>query len=165
MAEGTRFFQLSESVKECQEAILKTQNTTTTFQQQQATHNTAFQQQQLAFQQELASISEMLRTLVAAPPRPPPDRLFLPDPPPHHIPVIPRTFANMVSRLTLTTAWIARNAGLLTTLVGINRMTTVPVLTIFTKSITKAIAFSTPDPYGLIFRGLMGTIQLGGHIR
>jgi hypothetical protein len=89
MAEGTRFFQLSESVKECQEAILQTQNTTTTFQQQQATHNTAFQQQQLAFQQELAGISEMLRTLVTAPPRPLPDRPFLPDPPPHHIPVIP----------------------------------------------------------------------------
>jgi hypothetical protein len=89
MAEGTRFFQLSESVKECQEAILQTQNTTTTFQQQQTTHNTAFQQQQLAFQQQLADISEMLRTLVATPPRPPPDRPFLPDPHPYHILVIP----------------------------------------------------------------------------
>ncbi len=57
-----------------------------------------------------------------------------------------RTFDTMASRLTLTTVWIGMNAGLLTTLVGISRMTTVPVLKIITRSITKATAFSTPGP-------------------
>jgi hypothetical protein len=66
MAEGTRLFQLSESLKECQDAILQQQTSTTSFQNQQHTHNTSFQQQ-------LTEMTEMLRTLVNPQVGPPPE--------------------------------------------------------------------------------------------
>jgi len=70
MADGTHLFQLSESLKECQDALLQQQTTTNAFQQQQLTHNTSFQQQ-------LTEMSDLLRTLVTTHARLPP--------PPHHV--------------------------------------------------------------------------------
>lgn len=70
MADGTRLFQLSESLKECQDALLQQQTTTNAFQQQQLTHNTSFQQQ-------LTEMSDLLRTLVTTHARLPPE--------PHHV--------------------------------------------------------------------------------
>lgn len=82
MANGTRLFQLSESLKECQEAILQQQTHNTSFQQQQHTHNTSFQQQ-------LTDFSEMLRTLVATQTRPPPEGPPFADAPPYQLPFVP----------------------------------------------------------------------------
>lgn len=66
MADSTRLFQLSESLKECQDAIIQQQTTTTAFQRQH-THNTSFQQQ-------LTEVTDMLRTLVTTHAVPPPER-------------------------------------------------------------------------------------------
>jgi hypothetical protein len=82
MADGTRLFQLSESLKECQDAIFQQQNTTNAFQQQQHSHNTAFQQQ-------LIEVSDMLLTLVTTQARPPPERPPLGDQGVFPLPVIP----------------------------------------------------------------------------
>jgi uncharacterized coiled-coil protein SlyX len=56
MAEGTRLFQLTESLKECQEAVT----------QQQAVNTNV--------QQQLQEVTDMLRTLMANQHRPPPHR-------------------------------------------------------------------------------------------
>jgi hypothetical protein len=148
MADGTRLSQLSESFKECQEALLQQQYTTTTFQHQQNTHNTNFQQQQHQFQQQLMEVSDLLRTLVTNQPRPLLNVLSFLTPPSTH-PLLffraPRlTLAFLVVMVVSTHAMLEMRIAFWIIQGGIIKRTRFLLMTTV-RSICQGSAYSTPD--------------------